>query len=116
VYVRPFPHVDSARFAISVGGGTEPRWSPTGAELFFRNSRGAMLAAPIITGRQFDHGTPKVLFASPGLAQVDYYHGYEVHPDGKRFLMIFSGGVDATSLNVIFNWGAELQKLKEAMK
>jgi eukaryotic-like serine/threonine-protein kinase len=112
VYVRPFPNVDSARFAISVGGGNEPRWSPNGSELFFRNSRGAMLVAPITSGRQFDHGTPTVLFAVPGLTPVPYYHGYDVHPDGKRFLMVTSGGVDAPTLDVIFNWQVELNKIK----
>ena len=113
VYVRPFPTVDSARFAISAGGGVEPLWRRDGTELFFRNPRGAMLAASVTTGRHFEHGTPKLLFSSPGLAQQPYFRSYDVHPDGKRFLMVSSGGIDANSLNIIFNWRVELEKLKE---
>jgi serine/threonine-protein kinase len=114
VYVRPFPNVDSARIAISVGGGMEPLWRRDGTELFFRNARGDMFAVPVTTGRRFEHGTPKVLFSSPGLAVQEYYRSYDVQPDGKRFLMLTSGGVDAPDLNVIFNWRTELEQLKEA--
>ena len=113
VYVRPFPTVDSARFAISAGGGVEPLWRRDGTELFYRNPRGAMFAASVTTGRHFEHGTPKLLFSSPGLAQQPYFRSYDVHPDGKRFLMVSSGGIDANSLNIIFNWRVELEKLKE---
>ena len=49
-----------------------------------------------------------LLVAQPGLALQEYFRSYDVHPDGKRFLMLSSGGVDATSLNVIFNWAAEM--------
>jgi Tol biopolymer transport system component len=111
VYVRPFPAVDSARFAVSVGGGLEPLWRRDGTELFFRNSRGDMYAVPVTTGRQFTHGAPKLLFSVPGLALQDYYRSYDVSPDGKRFLMMESGGVDAKELNLVLNWRAELQKL-----
>jgi serine/threonine-protein kinase len=111
VYVRPFPNVDSARFAISVGGGMEAMWRRDGTELFFRNSRGDMFAVPVTTGPHFQHGVPKLLFSSPGLGLQEYFRSYDVHPDGKRFLMLTSGGVDATELNVIFNWRAELESL-----
>jgi Tol biopolymer transport system component len=114
VYVRPFPAVDSARFAISVAGGMEPVWRRDGTELFFRDARGAMFAVPVTTGRRFEHGTPKLLFSIPGLSQQEYHRGYDVDPDGKRFLMVASGGRETTALNVIFNWRAELEKLPGA--
>ena len=110
--MRPFPHVDSARFSISVDGGSEPSWRRDGTELFFRNRRGDVLTTPVTTGPHFNHATPTPLFAAPGLAQLQYHRSYEVHPDGKRFLMITSGGTDAPGLNVILNWRVELEKLK----
>jgi serine/threonine-protein kinase len=116
VYVRPFPSVDSARFVVSVGGGSEPVWRRDGTELFFRNSRGDMLVVPVNTGRSFVHGTPKLLFAAPGLAMQDYYRAYDIHPDGKRFLMVTSGGTDAHELSVIFNWRTELTRLENPQK
>ena len=116
VYVRPFPSVDSARFVISVGGGQEPVWSRDGRELFFRSPRGEMYAVTVTTGRVFSHGIPKLLFTGIGLALQDFHRSYDVHPDGKRFLMVASGGGDANSVNVIFNWRVELEKLKQAAK
>jgi Tol biopolymer transport system component len=114
VYVRPFPSVDSARFAISVGGGTEPLWRRDGKELFFRNVRGGVFAVPVTTGRHFDHGTPQPLFTRTGMVQQDFFRSYDVHPDGKRFLMLHTGGRDASDLDVIFNWRIELEKLTGA--
>jgi serine/threonine-protein kinase len=116
VYVRPFPGVDSARFVISVGGGQEPVWSRDGRELFFRSPRGEMYAVPVTTGRVFSHGVPKLLFVGTGFAIQDFHRSYDVHPDGKRFLMVAAGGADAHSVNVIFNWRVELEKLGKMTK
>jgi Tol biopolymer transport system component len=111
VYVRPFPSVDSARFAISVGGGMEPLWRRDGKELFFRNARDGVFAVPVATGRHFEHGTPQLLFVGTGMAHQEFYRGYDVHPDGKRFLMLHAGGDVGTELEVIFNWRTELEQL-----
>ena len=117
VYVRPFPNVDSARFAISVGGGIEPLWRRDGTELFFRTSRGDMFAVPVKAGAQFEHGIPQPIFSQPGLMQSAYHRGYDVHPDGKRFLMVSSfGGLSTRQLNIIFNWRAELEQLEQVTK
>jgi len=116
VYVRPFPHVDSARFAISVGGGTEPLWRRDGTELFFRTPRGELFAVPVTTGPRFEHGPPTLLFRGSDLSQEEYHRAYDVHPDGKRFLMITSGGGDASALNVIFNWRRELETIEASPK
>ena len=89
VYVRPFPSVDSAKFAISVGGGLEPLWRRDGAELFFRNNRGDMYAVTVGTGRQFDHGAPRLLFSRPGdgiagvLPQLRRASGWQAVPDAQ---------------------------------
>jgi serine/threonine-protein kinase len=114
VYVRPFPNVDSAKFPISAAGGMEPLWRRDGAELFFRNASGDMYAVTVGSGPQFEHSAPKLLFSRPGLALQEFYRSYDVHPDGKRFLMLSSGDAEARSLNVIFNWRPESQQLKVA--
>ena len=111
VYVRPFPNVDSARVAVSVGGGVEPLWSHDGTELFFRGQRGEMFATPVTTGAHFTHGSPVVLFTLPAMAQDLYHRDYDVTADGKRFLMVASGGNNAADLNVIFNWRVEVERL-----
>ena len=111
IHVRPFPAVDSVRYVVSVGGGVEPLWSRDGKELFYRNSRGDMFAVPVTSGAAFTFGSPKRLFVGTGMAMQQFYRGYDVHPDGKRFLMVNSGGADATSLEMIFNWRKELDRL-----
>ncbi len=110
VYVRPFPNVDSARFAISVGGGIEPLWRRDGKELFFRNTRGGVFAVPVTIGRHFEHGSPQLLFTSNDISFQEFYRSYDIHPDGKRFLMLHTGGVSTTELNVVLNWRTELER------
>jgi serine/threonine-protein kinase len=104
VYVRPFPSVDSAKFAISAAGGLEPLWRRDGAELFFRNPRGDMFGVAIAPGGVFEASAPRMLFSRPGFTIQEYFRSYDVHPDGKRFLMLSTGAAEASSLNVIFNW------------
>jgi eukaryotic-like serine/threonine-protein kinase len=116
VYVRPFPGVDSAKFAVSVGGGVEPLWGRDGAELFFRNPRGDMYVVTVGPGREFEHGTPRLLFSRPGMALQEFYRSYDVDPDGKRFLMLKTGDAEARDLSVIFNWRPELQSGQRAAR
>jgi serine/threonine-protein kinase len=110
VYVRPFPNVDSAKFAISTSGGMEPLWRRDGGELFYRNLRGEMHATTIGRGPAFTHSPPTMLFALPELALQQYYRSYDVHPDGKRFLMLRTGGGAVTSLSVIVNWRRQFER------
>ena len=110
VHVRPFPAVDSARYVVSVGGGTEPVWRRDGRELFYRNLRGEMFAVPLTAGPGFAHEVPHRLFSGAGLALQDFYRSYDIAPDGKRFLMVTSGGAESSALTVIFNWRQELQR------
>ena len=45
VYVRPFPDVHAGGSKVSSDGGDEPRWSPSGEELFFRTPEAVMTAS-----------------------------------------------------------------------
>jgi eukaryotic-like serine/threonine-protein kinase len=104
VYVRPFPNVDSAKFAISAAGGLEPLWRRDGGELFFRNPQGDMFAVSIGRGPEFEASAPRLLFSRPGLSIQEYFRSYDVHPDGQRFLMLSTGGSTASSFKVVLNW------------
>jgi serine/threonine-protein kinase len=109
VYVRPYPQVDTGRWQISTDGGTSPRWSPDGRELFYLSPAGLMRvgASP---GSTFSASQPRRLFA------VKPFGGrlggdYEVSPDGRRFLFILDGPPAAlrpVQLVVVQNWVAEL--------
>ena len=113
IYVRPFPNVDSAKFAISTGGGLEPLWRRDGVELFYRNVRGEVFATTIGRGAAFEHSAPTRLFSRPEMAAQQYFRSYDIHPDGRRFLMLQTGGSATTSLGVIVNWRQRVARASE---
>jgi serine/threonine-protein kinase len=87
VYVRRLLE-GSARWRVSVRGGTEPRWGPGGRELFFRNGD-SLYAVAIQLGAKFQAGPPHALFGGKyQTALAGNYVSYDVSPDGSRFLMV----------------------------
>ncbi len=91
VYVRPFPNLSSARWQISVGGGTEPLWAHSGRELFFRSDTTQMVTA-IGTAPTFSAGPPRSLFSLRPYRRQTVHALYDVTPDDQRFVMIQNPG------------------------
>ena len=96
VYVRPFPDVDRGRWQVSTAGGTRPAWARNGRELFYLDGSGLLTSVPLrITGPTFEAGSPvRILTARyyPGFTGLGLdLRGYDVSPDGQRFLMIKDG-------------------------
>lgn len=89
VYVRSFPD-PGAPVRVSLGGGSEPRWSSNGRELFHRAPQG-MVAAEISMEPTLRVGSHEVLFNDDGYVSYQDGAAYDVHPDGQRFLMIRRG-------------------------
>jgi tRNA A-37 threonylcarbamoyl transferase component Bud32 len=88
VWVRPFPDVQAGRRQVSAGGATEPEWSGSGEELFFRTEAG-LVSLPITDRETFATGRERVLFsdqvyADRGLA----YRRYAYDAGRDRFLMV----------------------------
>jgi serine/threonine protein kinase len=100
IYVRRFPP-DAERWQVSRSGGSSPRWSRDGKEIYF-TSGGRLLAAPARLGRTFESGPPTPLFSIGS----DENEDYEPAPDG-RFLFA-STGAQRPGIEVISNWPAEL--------
>lgn len=90
VYVRPFPGVDSGRWQVSSGGGTQPLWSFNGRELFYVDPAGQIVAVPIQPGQRFVAGNPQVVVDGPFATNLGGFGGrmYDVSGDGQRFLMM----------------------------
>ena len=63
VYVRPYPGPGSLT-PISTEGGAAPVWSPTGAELFYRQGT-RMMAVAVETTSGLTVGSTSVLFNGP---------------------------------------------------
>jgi len=88
VWVQPFPP-DGRRWLVSTEQGAQPRWSSSGAELFYRSGPQMMVV-------RFEPGTvptvsrPRELFSLPedsGLSQ-----DFEPLHDDEGFLMVRSRG------------------------
>ncbi len=114
IYVRPFPEVESGRFPISAGGGTEPLWSPDGSEIFYRVDDRVM-AAPIQTDLAFEAGNPQELLRGVHAGASQGGRSYDIHPDGERFLTILPAETNEQGLGIqvilVENWFEELKRL-----
>jgi Tol biopolymer transport system component len=88
IFVRPFPDAQTTRWQVSTGGGSVPRWGRDGKELFYVRPNGDLVAVPVLPGAVFAAGIPTVLFSSDLYRASDPLYMYDVHPDGKRFLML----------------------------
>ena len=110
VFVRPFPEVDRREWQVSNGGGDEPRWSPLGDELFYRDGA-RMMSVPFSTEPDFTPGSPRLLF------EADFHNSkgfsVDVSEDGQRFLVNkpVMSGKSAPPIHVVFNWFEELKRL-----
>ncbi len=107
IYVTSFPDA-KGRLLASSDGGTEPRWSPDGAELYYR-VLDRLMAVPILSGEPFDLGEPVELFRGSFARDPFGNANYDVAPDGKRFLMVPGPPSTQNSLMVVLNWTAELE-------
>jgi Tol biopolymer transport system component len=84
VYVKPLAG-DATPWQVSTGGGTSPRFSPRGDELFYRSLTNEIMAAPVsVSAGRFATGAPVSLFAA-GID--DQQRDYDVTPDGTRFVL-----------------------------
>ena len=111
VYVRPFPDVRSARWQVSTGGGAEPLWSRDGTELFYRNSKGEMVAAAITTSPTLALGGQTVLFSTNAYRSEFNHRAYDLAIDDDRFLMIRArGGDESSQLILVQNFFEELKE------
>lgn len=89
VYVSRFPD-PSVTVQVSAQGGSEPRWAPTGHELFYRSARG-LEAVSVELAPTFDAGPSHLLFRDDQYIRSDRGAAYDIHPDGQRFLMTRRG-------------------------
>jgi Tol biopolymer transport system component/tRNA A-37 threonylcarbamoyl transferase component Bud32 len=103
VYVQHFP-ATGRKWSVSREGGTLPRWSRNGRELFFRNGQKVMVA-DVGTQPELVIGAPKELF------EGEYAPAYDVSADGQRFVMLKSQLPPSPSqLQVILGGTSDMQR------
>ena len=102
IYVQSYPSGGN-RTPVSTEGGSLPRWSRDGRELFYITGD----AVAIRPDESF--GAPRTLFDRTNFFFDHRQFGsYDTSLDGKRFLMIqHDPGSVPRQLNVILNWSDE---------
>jgi Tol biopolymer transport system component len=110
VFVRPFLNGRGEHWQISGGGGSMPRWSADGKELFYVSPDGKLMAATIHGGETFSADGPRPLFQTRlrllnGITRMQY----DILPDG-RFLMneAIAGSEKQSLITVVQNWTRKL--------
>ncbi|TPW13077.1 MAG: serine/threonine protein kinase, partial [bacterium] len=88
IFIRRYPD-DGTIWQVSVGGGSGPRWSRDGRELYFVSGT-RMMAATVQAGPTLEVGTPVVLF--DGGFSVARARDYDVAPDGRFIALLHSAG------------------------
>jgi eukaryotic-like serine/threonine-protein kinase len=105
IYVSSFPDA-GPKITVSTDGGSAPRWSRNGRELFY--SAGAkLMAVDVQTTPTFHAGRPKELFEGN-------YRGYDPAPNGQRFLVVKLPAAvrqaPSNEVTIVFNWFEELRR------
>jgi Tol biopolymer transport system component len=107
VWVQSFPD-RRARMQVSVNGGSMPRWSRDGKELFYVAPDGTLTAVSVTrVGANLIVGSPKSLFSSRALQGN---REYEVADDGRFLLNVPVSDQSDPPVTVIVNWAATLKK------
>jgi len=110
VYVRPFPDASSARWQVSVAGGSDPVWAHGGRELFYRSATNALMSVVLRPGATFAFDQPKRLFSTQPYVTVVPVASYDVSPDDKRFLFLRETAPnERNELIEVQNWTTELR-------
>lgn len=106
VYVQDFPDL-ARKWQISADGGSEPMWTPTGRQLFYRNGD-SMMVADVDTQPSFRLRAARELFVGSFVRGTG---SYDVAADG-RFLMIRQNesAVVPAEARVVVGWAEELQR------
>ncbi len=109
VYVTTFPE-PARRWQVSTTGGTFPRWSRDGNELYFGTAVGDLLVAEVGgDGEAFDVGRVRALH-SWNLA-TSFRRPFDVTADGEDLLVIRGQAMQSRDpLKIVLNWDAALDK------
>ena len=109
VYVRPSGGA-GGRWQVSAQGGHHARWSLGGREIIYQSNESLMAAPVSIEDRGVRPGVPMQMFRTRAVQPL--FRSWDVHPDGKRFLIAEPEETEAKppSIHVIQNWRALLRQ------
>jgi Tol biopolymer transport system component len=111
IYVTSFPS-PAGRVQTSDGGGTSPAWSSDGKELFYVEGND-LIAVQLAFDPSLRVVGREALF-SGNFVQYRWQRQYDVHPDGKHFVMLENP--PRGDVEVITNWFSELEERMESVE
>jgi hypothetical protein len=95
------------KWQVSANGGTLPRWSKDGKELYYIDRTYNIFAVPVKNaGGALQFGAAQTLVSNWSAPQVFY----DVSPDAKRILLDWVSQQVSQSITVVTNFPAELKK------
>jgi Tol biopolymer transport system component/predicted Ser/Thr protein kinase len=107
VYAVSFP-TPGGRFQVSAEGGSNPKWRADGKELFYLDASNRVVAVPVTArGDSLEIGAPQTLFQTHVWSRGYFLSSAS---DGKRFLIVENPQINASSLTLVLNWDAALEK------
>ena len=110
VYIQQYPK-GGRKTRISSEGGASPVWAADGRELFYSDGTQMMVVA-ITPDPNFSVGTPQALFDVTAYSVGgNFGPGYDVTPDGQRFIILKRSEKPEVELVIVQNWFEELKRL-----
>jgi Tol biopolymer transport system component len=109
IYVKPFP-TGGARVQVSNQGGSEPIWSNSGAEIYYRSLNGGVESAQVKAGTPLVVGNRRSLLPMSDYLTDISHTSYDLWPDGKSFLMVKPASGGDTRPTLVHNWARELRE------
>jgi Tol biopolymer transport system component len=115
VYVTPLANPGSGKWAVSTSGGSTPRWSHRGDEIFYMDLRSHLVAVRVTPTPPFAVESRRVLFdASDFLQPSISRRNFDVAADDERFLMVQrADGARTGQVVVVENWPEDMRRRTE---
>jgi Tol biopolymer transport system component/DNA-binding winged helix-turn-helix (wHTH) protein len=118
IYVQAFeatagtPRVVGERHLVTRSGAQALRWRRDGKELFYLALDGRVFAVPVkLTSKpEFGVATPLFTISTEARAAIHVTPGFDVSPDGQRFLIPVVSSQAGPSIVVMQNWEAALPR------
>ena len=112
VFVRGLPE-PIGQWRVSEGAAFDPVWAPDGSALYYVAPPNLM-RVDVVTEGTFSFGQPTILFTRSYDSGGPLNTGYDVHPDGDRFLFARRGGTGGFGdVYIVTNWFEELRERME---
>jgi dipeptidyl aminopeptidase/acylaminoacyl peptidase len=117
--IQPDGQKSEKFYKVSRAGGLEPRWSPDGAELFFRSVDGSHLLGVKLDRESFEPGPEGIVLENVHFPTSDTYAEfgfYDVADKQKFIVLLEESGPERAKMIVVVNWLEELEQKMSAGK